>query len=107
LCKLKRGNPDLIERFEPYINTWEVGNAYSELTDPILQRKFLEEQAEHGRGGDEEAHQMDEDFIRSVEYGLPPTGGLGLGIDRMVILLTNAPSIREVILFPTMKPESI
>ena len=106
LCKLKRGNHDLIERFEPYINTWEIGNAYSELTDPILQRKLLEEQAERGRGGDEEAQQMDEDFLRSIEYGLPPTGGLGLGVDRMVMILTNAISIREVIFFPTMKPET-
>jgi len=106
LCKLKRGNPDLIERFEPYINTWEMGNAYSELTDPILQRKLFEEQAERGRGGDEEAQQMDEDFLRSIEYGLPPTGGLGLGVDRMVMILTNAISIREVIFFPTMKPET-
>ncbi len=106
LCKLKRGNEDLIERFEPYVNTWEIGNAYSELTDPIMQRKLFEEQAERSKGGDEEAQQMDEDFLRSVEYGLPPTGGLGLGIDRMVILLTNAASIREVIFFPTMKPEN-
>ncbi len=106
LCKLKRGNKDLIERFEPYINTWEIANAYSELTDPIMQRELLEEQAERGRGGDEEAHQMDEDFIRSMEYGMPPTGGLGIGIDRMVILLTNSQSIREVIFFPVMKPEN-
>lgn len=106
LCKLKRGNSDLIERFEPYINCWEIGNAYSELTDPIMQRKLFEEQAERGRGGDEEAQQMDEDFLRSVEYGLPPTGGLGLGMDRMIMLLTDAPSIREVIFFPTMKPEN-
>lgn len=105
LCKLKRGNEDLIERFEPYINTWEIGNAYSELTNPIMQRKLFEEQAERGRGGDEEAQQMDEDFLRSIEYGLPPTSGLGLGIDRMVILLTNATSIREVIFFPIMRPE--
>jgi len=105
LCKLKRGNEELIERFEPYINAWEIGNAYSELTNPILQRKFLEEQAERGRGGDEEAHQMDEDFIRSVEYGLPPTGGLGLGVDRMVMLMVNAATIRDVIFFPTMRPE--
>ncbi len=105
LCKLKRGNPALIERFEPYINGWEIGNAYSELTDPILQKKFLEDQAARGRGGDEEAHQRDDDFILAMEYGLPPTGGLGLGIDRMVMVLTNAPSIRDVILFPTMKPE--
>jgi len=105
LCKLKRGDEQLIERFEPYVNGWELGNAYSELTDPVQQKQFLEEQAERGRGGDAEAQQMDHDFIRAVEYGLPPTGGLGLGIDRMVILLTNATSIREVILFPTMKPE--
>jgi lysyl-tRNA synthetase class 2 len=105
LCKLKRGNEELIERFEPYINGWEIGNAYSELTNPILQRKFLEEQAERGRGGDEEAHQMDEDFIRSVEYGLPPTGGVGLGVDRLIMYLTNQPTIRDVIFFPTMRPE--
>ena len=66
----------------------------------------MEEQAERGRGGDEEAQQMDEDFLRSIEYGLPPTGGLGLGLDRMIMLMTNAPSIREVIFFPTMKPET-
>ncbi|HIH14961.1 MAG TPA: lysine--tRNA ligase [Nanoarchaeota archaeon] len=106
LCKLKRGDPELIERFEPYINGWEIGNGYSELTDPILQKKFLEEQVERGRGGDEEAHQMDTDFIRAMEYGMPPTGGVGIGIDRMVILLANASSIREVIFFPTMKPEN-
>lgn len=106
LCKLKRGDADLIERFEPYINGWEIGNGYSELTDPILQKQFLEEQVERGRGGDEEAQQMDTDFIRAMEYGMPPTGGVGIGIDRMVILLTNASSIREVIFFPTMKPEN-
>lgn len=106
LCKLKRGNPELIERFEPYINGWEVGNAYSELTDPLLQRTLFDQQVERGRGGDEEAHQKDEDFLRAIEFGLPPTGGLGLGVDRMVMLLTNAPTIREVIFFPTMKPES-
>lgn len=106
LCKLKRGDAELIERFEPYINGWEIGNGYSELTDPILQKQFLEEQVERGRGGDEEAHQMDLDYVRAIEYGLPPTGGVGIGIDRMVILLTNASSIKEVILFPTMKPEN-
>ncbi len=105
LCKLKRGNEELIERFEPYIFGWEIGNAYTELTNPILQRKFLEEQAERGRGGDEEAHQMDEDFVRAVEYGLPPTGGVGLGVDRLIMFLTNEPTIRDVILFPTMRPE--
>jgi lysyl-tRNA synthetase, class II len=106
LCKLKRGDPELIERFEPYVNGWEIGNAYSELTDPILQKKFLEEQVERGRGGDVEAHQMDTDFIKAMEYGMPPTGGLGIGIDRMVILLTNAKSIKEVIFFPTMRPQN-
>lgn len=106
LCKLKRGDPALIERFEPYINGWEIGNGYSELTDPLLQKQFLEEQVERGRGGDEEAHQMDTDYVRAMEYGMPPTGGVGIGIDRMVILLTNAASIREVIFFPTMKPEN-
>lgn len=105
LCKELRGHPELIERFEPFVNGWEIGNAYSELNNPLLQKKLLEEQSEKGRGGDEEAHQMDEDFIRSLEYGMPPTGGLGLGIDRMIILLTNAATIRDVILFPTMRHE--
>ena len=106
LCKTLRGHPDLIERFEPFVNGWEIGNAYSELNDPIVQKRLFEEQAAKGRGGDEEAHQMDEDFIRALEYGMPPTGGLGLGIDRMVMLLTDAATIRDVILFPTMRHES-
>lgn len=106
LCKLKRGNHNLIERFEPYINGWEVGNGYSELNDPILQKKLLEEQAKKLRAGFEEAQPMDQDFIKAIEHGMPPCGGLGIGIDRIVMLLTNASSIREVILFPIMKPES-
>lgn len=106
LCKLKRGNHELIERFEPFINGWEIGNAYSELNDPLQQKQLLEEQEVKGRGGDEEYHPMDEDFIRSLEIGMPPTGGLGLGIDRMVMLMTNAKTIRDVILFPTMRPEN-
>jgi lysyl-tRNA synthetase class 2 len=106
LCKAKRGNVDLIERFEPYICGMEIGNAYSELNDPILQRKLLEDQAKQLRSGDEEAHPMDEDFVESMEYAMPPTGGLGLGIDRMVMLMTDSPSIRDVILFPFMKPEN-
>ena len=106
LCKTLRGHPDLIERFEPFVNGWEIGNAYSELNNPIVQKRLFEEQAAKGRGGDEEAHQMDEDFIRALEYGMPPTGGLGLGIDRMVMLLTDAATIRDVILFPTMRHES-
>jgi len=105
LCKLHRENPELIERFEPYINGWEIGNAYSELNDPIRQRYLLEEQAKALRSGDEESNPMDEDFCKAVEHGMPPMGGLGLGIDRMVMLFTNAPSIRDVLFFPTMKPD--
>jgi len=103
LCKQCRKNPDRIERFEPFINGWEIGNAYSELNDPVKQRELLEEQAEQLRTGEEEAHPMDEEFIQAIECGMPPTGGLGLGIDRMIMLFTNSPSIRDVILFPTMK----
>lgn len=106
LCKLKRGNKDLIERFEPFINGWEIGNAYSELNDSILQKELLKKQEEEGRGGNEEYHPMDEDFINALEIGMPPTGGLGLGIDRMIMLFTNSASIKDVILFPTMKPQT-
>ncbi len=100
LCKPHRQDATLIERFEPYINGWEVGNAYTELNDPVLQRQFWEEE----RADDPEAHPLDEDFLEALEYGMPPTGGLGLGIDRMVMLLTNQTKIRDVILFPTMRP---
>ena len=93
-----------VERFEPYINKWELGNSYTELNDPILQKKLLEEQEERGRGGEEETHPMDEDFLRAIEVGMPPTTGVGLGVDRLVMLLTNSYSIRDVILFPLMKP---
>ena len=93
-----------VERFEPYINKWEMGNAYSELNDPILQRFLFEEQVERGRGGEEETHPMDEDFLNAIEIGMPPTTGVGLGIDRLVMLLTNSVNIRDVILFPLMKP---
>jgi len=93
-----------VERFEPYIYRWEMGNSYSELNDPILQRKLLEEQVERGRGGEEETHPMDEDFVRAIEVGMPPTTGVGLGVDRLVMLLTNSSNIRDVILFPLMKP---
>lgn len=103
LCKQKRGNPELIEKVEPYINGWEAGNGYSELNNPEIQRKLLSEQAELLRGGDEEANPMDEDFVKAIETGLPPTAGLGIGVDRMVILLTNSESIRDVIPFPFMK----
>ena len=103
LCKLHRDNPELIERFEPYILGWEIGNAYTELNDPKLQRHFFEEQVKAAQSGDEEAHPMDEDFLAALEYGMPPTGGLGLGIDRLVMIMTAQSSIRDVILFPTMR----
>ncbi len=106
LCKLKRGNDQLIERFESYCFGAEICNAYSELNNPIKQRELLEQQAEELRGGAEEAHPMDEDFIQAIEYGMPPAGGLGFGVDRMAIMLLGAESIRDVILFPTMKPTS-
>jgi lysyl-tRNA synthetase class 2 len=105
LCKTHRHDPTLVEQFEPYINGWEVGNAYSELNDPLVQRKLLEEQVERGRGGEDETHPLDEDFLRALEYGTPPTGGVGIGIDRMVMLLTDSPNIKDVLLFPLMKPE--
>lgn len=104
LCKLNRKNPALIERFEPYCLGMELGNAYSEETDPARQRSLLEEQAKQLRTGKAEANPMDEDFVNAIEIGMPPTGGCGIGIDRMVMLLTNSPSIRDVILFPFMKP---
>lgn len=91
------------ERFEPYIYKWEMGNSYTELNDPILQRKLLEEQVERGRGGEVETHPLDEDFIRAIEVGMPPTTGVGLGVDRLVMLLTNSHSIRDVIFFPLMR----
>jgi lysyl-tRNA synthetase class 2 len=94
----------LAERFEPYIFKWELGNSYSELNDPVLQRRLLEEQVERGRGGEEETHPLDEDFIRAIEVGMPPTTGVGLGVDRLVMLLTNSHSIRDVIFFPLMRP---
>ncbi len=105
LCKIHRNDPELIEQFEPYINGWEVGNAYSELNDPVLQRQFLEEQVERGRGGEDETHPLDENFLHAIESGMPPTGGVGIGVDRMVMLLTNSATIRDVQLFPLMKPE--
>jgi lysyl-tRNA synthetase class 2 len=103
LCKAHRADPELVEQFEPYANGWELGNAYSELNDPVLQRSLFEEQAERGRGGEDETHPMDENFLHAVECGMPPTSGAGIGIDRLVMLLTNQSSIRDVQLFPLMK----
>jgi len=105
LCKGKRGDQRLIERFEPFVYGVEVANAYSELNDPVLQRQLLMEQARMGLMGDEEAHQMDEYFCRAIEYGMPPAGGLGIGVDRLVMFLTGSTTIRDVIAFPFMRPE--
>jgi lysyl-tRNA synthetase class 2 len=106
LCKIHRTDKTgrLIERFEPFCLGAELGNAYSELNDPILQRKLLEDQQSELTSGNLEANPLDEDFINAIETGMPPTGGLGLGIDRLVILLTGQESIRDILLFPFMKP---
>jgi lysyl-tRNA synthetase class 2 len=105
LSKNKAGEPDMVERFEIYVAGMEVGNAYTELNDPLEQRRRFDMQAAMRERGDEEAHQMDEDFLRALSYGMPPTGGEGLGIDRLVMVLTNSRSIRDVILFPLLRPE--
>jgi lysyl-tRNA synthetase, class II len=102
LTKIHRNNPKLVERFEPFIACMEIGNSYSELNDPEEQRNRLKDQ-ESKRGVDEEAHPMDEDFLHAIETGMPPTGGVGIGIERVVMLLTNQSSIRDIIFFPTMK----
>ncbi len=105
LAKRDPKDPRITRRFEAYINGWEVANAFSELNDPIDQyERFVEQQHELDCGIDDEAHPMDMDFVNALEVGLPPTGGLGIGIDRVIMLVTNAPTIRDVILFPTMKP---
>ena len=106
LSKQKPDDPDTVERFELYVGGFEVANAFSELNDPDEQRRRFEAQLANRARGDLEAHEMDEDYIRALEYGLPPTAGEGVGIDRLVMLLTNSPSIRDVILFPLMRKRS-
>ena len=105
LTKMKPGNPDYVERFEFFMNGWEMANAYSELNDPIDQRRRFAKQEEQFAAGDEEANHTDEDFLNALEIGMPPTGGIGFGIDRMCMLLTDAAAIRDVLLFPTMKSQ--
>lgn len=104
LAKRNVDDPRLTDRFEAFANTWEIANAFSELNDPIDQRERFEEQVKQKEAGDDEAHMMDNDFVNAIEVGLPPTGGLGIGVDRVIMMLTDQVSIRDIILFPTMKP---
>lgn len=105
LAKSREDNPEIADRFEPYIAGREMGNAFSELNDPFDQKERFEDQVRQREAGDDEAFMMDEDYVRALEYGMPPTGGLGIGIDRLVMLYTNSHSIRDTILFPLMRPE--
>jgi lysyl-tRNA synthetase class 2 len=105
LTKKHRDKQGLVERFELMINGKEIANAYSELNDPLDQRERFEEQVKLAERGDDEAMFIDQDFLRALEYGMPPTAGIGFGVDRLCMLLTNNPSIQDVLLFPQMRPE--
>jgi lysyl-tRNA synthetase class 2 len=105
LAKAKRGAPDVVERFEVIAAGMEIANAFSEQNDPDAQRRAFEDQMEQRRRGDDEAQPLDADYLRALEMGMPPTGGVGIGVDRLVMLLTNQRSIRDVILFPHLRPE--
>jgi len=105
LSKQKPDEPEWTERWEIFIGQMEISNGFSELNDPEDQRRRFEQQLRERARGDEEAHQMDEDYIRALSYGMPPAGGVGIGIDRLAMLVTNSQSIRDVILFPLLKPE--
>ena len=105
LTKRHRSNPELTERFELMVYGKEIVNAYSELNDPIDQRERFEEQVRLHEKGDDEAMLIDQDFLRALEYGMPPTSGMGMGIDRLTMIMTNSPSIQDVLFFPQMKPE--
>jgi lysyl-tRNA synthetase class 2 len=107
LTKKHRSKPGLVERFELMVNGKEIANAYTELNDPIDQRERFEEQAKLMERGDDEAMFIDHDFLRALEYGMPPTSGIGIGIDRLCMMMTNQPSIQDVLLFPQMRPEKL
>jgi lysyl-tRNA synthetase class 2 len=107
LAKVNRRNELLVERFEPFVAGMEIGNAFSEQTDPIAQDLAFELQKEAREAGNEEAHPKDKDFLRALQYGMPPTGGLGIGLDRFTMIVTDSRSIRDVILFPQLRPEEI